>query len=63
MPGKRRAVTTDVASDTLLHVPEKVPTKAKEMFTRVMIVAELLAKSEQGQPQRLTRNVAAKTQK
>jgi hypothetical protein len=45
MPEKPAAATTDLAVDPTSPSPERM--RVKEMFKRVMIVAELLAKSSE----------------
>jgi hypothetical protein len=54
--------TPDIAVEEIANSPENTAMKAKELFKRVMIVAELLAKSGQETPVKSTRKTPAKTQ-
>lgn len=47
MPTRPASQAPDLAVDGTAGSPGNIDTKAKELFKRVMIVAELLAKSEQ----------------
>lgn len=52
----------DIAVEEITKSPKNTDMKAKELFKRVMIVAELLAKSGQEPPVKSTRKTPAKTQ-
>ncbi len=54
--------TPDIAVEEIANSPENTAVKAKELFKRVMIVAELLAKSGQQPLAQSTRKTPAKTQ-
>ncbi len=54
--------TPDIAVEEIINSSENTPMKGKELFRRVMIVAELLAKSGQEPPVKSTRKTHAKTQ-
>jgi hypothetical protein len=54
--------TPDIAIEEIADSPENTGIKAKDLFKRVMIVAELLAKSGQEPPVKSTRKTPAKTQ-
>lgn len=52
----------DIAVEEIANSSENTAMKAKELFKRVMIVAELLAKSGQELPVKSTRKTPTKTQ-
>ncbi len=62
MPSRPASQTPDLVVDEISRSPGNTDTKAKELFKRVMIVAELLAKSGQEPPAQSTRKTPAKTQ-
>jgi hypothetical protein len=64
MPGKHPSETAPVDDDAFLLPPKQEPLKAKELFKRVMIVAELLSTSQEQEPSpRWMGNAPRKTQK
>ena len=62
MPSRLVSQTPDLGVDEISHSPRNTDTKAKELFKRVMTVAELLAKSGQQPPAQPARKTPAKTQ-
>lgn len=52
----------EIAVEEIANSSENTAMKAKELFKRVMIVAELLAKSGQESPVKSTRKTSTKTQ-